>query len=106
MLRFPETDSVLDFLARCEALWKRFNYSLCVAKMIYSRAQPHYNLKKFLSPAFTVAYVDKLDHFFCKSIQHLICKFEGMLGPEGSPAGKKAVMTDMMDDLHNVALDM
>jgi len=29
-----------------------------------------------------------------------------MLGSEGSLHAKKAVLTDMMDDLHNVALDM
>lgn len=29
-----------------------------------------------------------------------------MLGAEGSPGTKKAVLTDMMDDLRNVALDM
>lgn len=69
--------------------------------MLDSRPEPHKRLKRFLSPAFTVSYVDKLETYFAKSIGDLIAKYEDVLGGKGNGAA-----IDLMDDLHNVALDM
>lgn len=69
--------------------------------MLDSRPEPHKRLKRFLSPAFTVSYVDKLERYFAKSISDLIAKYEYVLGGKGDGA-----TIDLMDDLHNVALDM
>ncbi|KAB2571181.1 Cytochrome P450 monooxygenase FUS8 [Lasiodiplodia theobromae] len=65
------------------------------------RPEPHKRLKRFLSPAFTVSYVDKLERYFAKSISDLIAKYEYVLGGKGDGA-----TIDLMDDLHNVALDI
>lgn len=73
--------------------------------MLGSRPEPHRRLKRFLSPAFTVSYVDKLESYFAKSIGDLIAKYEAVLGGKGDGDPRGATV-DLMDDLHNVALDM
>ncbi|EOD46056.1 putative cytochrome p450 3a9 protein [Neofusicoccum parvum UCRNP2] len=69
------------------------------------RPEPHRRLKRFLSPAFTVSYVDKLESYFAKSIGDLIAKYEAVLGGKGDGDPRGATV-DLMDDLHNVALDI
>ncbi|CAH0042912.1 unnamed protein product [Clonostachys rhizophaga] len=68
------------------------------------RPMPHKRLKRFLSPAFTVSYVDNLDVFFAKTIRSLLDKYQtnvSVVGPVQS-----GYEVDLMDDLHNVALDI
>ena len=65
-----------------------------------SRPEPHKQLKKFLSPAFTVGYTDKLDVLFAECINALMKKYDTAL-EVSVPA-----TADIMEDLHNVALDM
>lgn len=65
---------------------------------------PHKRLKRFLSPAFTVSYVDNLDVFFAKTIRNLLDKYQASISPV-DPA-RSGYEVDLMDDLHNVALDM
>lgn len=48
--------------------------------------------------------VDKLETFFSRSISDLICKYEGVLS--NKEAGPQGPVINLMDDLHNVALDM
>lgn len=63
------------------------------------RPNPHKQLKRFLTPAFTVAYVDGLDTIFCDVAQRLLDKYARETEATG------AARTDMMDDLHRCALD-
>ncbi|KAF5585627.1 cytochrome P450 monooxygenase family 3 subfamily A [Fusarium subglutinans] len=67
------------------------------------RPVPHKRLKKFLSPAFTVGYIDNLESFFGGTIRDLLNKYDTSLSK--SPQGNK-ILVDLMDDLHNVALDI
>ncbi|KAI3571068.1 cytochrome P450 [Fusarium oxysporum f. sp. albedinis] len=67
------------------------------------RPVPHKRLKRFLSPAFTVAYIDNLECFFVGTIRDLLNKYETSLSK--SPQSNK-IEVDVMDDLHNVALDI
>ncbi|PYH34398.1 cytochrome P450 [Aspergillus neoniger CBS 115656] len=67
---------------------------------------PHKRLKKFLSPAFTIAYVDGHEFLFAKCVGDLINRYVDLLSCP-SPKGEKApVVTDLMEDLHSLALDM
>ncbi|CAH0046015.1 unnamed protein product [Clonostachys solani] len=68
------------------------------------RPMPHKRLKRFLSPAFTVSYVDNLDVFFAKTIRSLLDKYQASISPV-DPA-RSGYEVDLMDDLHNVALDI
>ncbi|KAN0096705.1 cytochrome P450 [Hyaloscypha variabilis] len=71
------------------------------------RPVPHRKLKKFLSPAFTVAYIDKLDTLFSQCINDLFQKYQiaVQLDIQGH-ANYHGTETDLMEDLHNVALDI
>jgi len=71
-----------------------------------SRPNPHKKLKRFLGPAFTTSYVDKLIPLFGISIGDLITKYDRLLTDGNMPNSKASVETDLMEDLHNVALDM
>ncbi|KNG51975.1 cytochrome P450, family 3, subfamily A [Stemphylium lycopersici] len=74
------------------------------------RPVPHRNLKKFLSPAFTVASVDKLDSFFKACVSTLLDNYYNEVNkaiaedPKTNPNGN--VETDFMRDLHCLALDI
>ncbi|KAJ5703250.1 cytochrome P450, partial [Penicillium malachiteum] len=69
------------------------------------RPDPHSALKKFLSPAFTIAYVDGLEFLFSRCVSDLINRYMDILEPtKGS--GKPSATTDLMEDLHNLALDI
>ncbi|GFN13409.1 cytochrome P450 [Aspergillus tubingensis] len=70
------------------------------------RPDPHKRLKKFLSLAFTIAYVDGLEFLFSKCVGDLINRYVDLLSCP-SPKGEKApVVTDLMEDLHSLALDI
>jgi hypothetical protein len=61
-------------------------------------------LKRFLSPAFTVAYVDKLEFLFSQCIEDLLQKYQTAI--DCSYEKDKGIESDLMEDFHNVALDM
>ncbi|RAH64735.1 cytochrome P450 [Aspergillus aculeatinus CBS 121060] len=67
------------------------------------RPDPHKTLKRFLSPRFTVAHVDKQTHLFEKCIGDLIAKYYQLTKAK---AKTDVVVTDLMMDLHGVALDI
>lgn len=82
-----------------------------ISNSINSRPEPHRKLKRFLSPAFTTAYVDGLGFLFEKCTQSLLDKYEVLknerpIGATGMVEKGHFIRTDLMDDLHNVALDM
>ncbi|KAH6877811.1 cytochrome P450 [Alternaria rosae] len=74
------------------------------------RPVPHRNLKKFLSPAFTVSSVDKLDTFFKACTSILLSNYYTEVDkaitqdPKSNPNGD--FETDLMRDLHCLALDI
>jgi cytochrome P450 len=71
---------------------------------------PHRNLKKFLSPAFSVASVDKLDTYFKACVSTLLDNYNDEVDKAISkdlsfkPNGN--IQTDLMRDLHCLALDI
>jgi cytochrome P450 len=74
-----------------------------------SRPEPHRRLKKFLSPAFTVAYIDKLEVLFEQCVRDLLQKYQAAIDEAKAKPGdvkRPAIESDFMEDLHNVALDM
>ncbi|KAF4961211.1 hypothetical protein FGADI_448 [Fusarium gaditjirri] len=68
------------------------------------RFHPHKRLKRFLSPAFTVGYVDNLEAIFKGVMRDLLQNYVALLDDCGSTA--EGVQTNLMDDLHKVALDI
>ena len=72
----------------------------------YRRPNPHKELKKFLSPAFTVRYVDGLEFLFSKCVSDLINRYENLLLSSVNSGKGLIAVTDLMDDLHSLALDM
>ncbi|KAH7123056.1 cytochrome P450 [Dactylonectria macrodidyma] len=68
------------------------------------RFNPHMRLKRFLSPAFTVGYIDNLEIVFRGVMRDLLQQYKRRL-TECSMAGL-AIETDLMDDLHKAALDI
>ncbi|KAI9042747.1 cytochrome P450 [Aspergillus affinis] len=70
------------------------------------RPGPHKNLKKFLSPAFSVSYVDNLDQFFSLCIGSLVKKYRNQTCSASSPQAPKTTEIDLMNGLHCVALDV
>ncbi|KAJ5673155.1 cytochrome P450 [Penicillium longicatenatum] len=68
------------------------------------RPDPHKRLKRFLSPAFTISYVDNIEFLFSTCISDLIRRYVGLLSSPSPESGP--VVTDIMEDLHNIALDM
>ncbi|KAJ5935966.1 cytochrome P450 [Penicillium verhagenii] len=68
------------------------------------RPDPHRRLKKFLSPAFTVSYIDNLEFLFSTCIGDLIRRYDDLLSSSSSMS--TPVVTDIMQDLHNIALDI
>lgn len=72
-----------------------------------SRPEPHRRLKKFLSPAFTVSYIDKLEVLFEQCVRDLLQKYQTALDEaKVGDVKRPAIESDFMEDLHNVALDM
>ncbi|KAL9561580.1 hypothetical protein ACKAV7_014427 [Fusarium commune] len=68
------------------------------------RFHPHKRLKRFLSPAFTVGYVDNLETVFKGVMRDLLQNYVTLLAESASTV--EGVQTDLMDDLHKVALDI
>jgi cytochrome P450 len=104
MLRYLVTGTTQASLARCKihSLLSRF-----VTLTRSSRSVPHRKLKKFLSPAFTVAYIDKLETLFSQCINELFQKYQSAVQFDiRGYANYYGTEIDLMDDLHNVALDM
>jgi hypothetical protein len=104
MPRYLAIETTQASLARCKIY---LLLSRLVKLTHTSRPVPHRKLKKFLSPACTVAYVDKLDTLFSHCISDLLQKYQMavQLDTKGS-ANHYGIETDLMEDLHNVALDM
>lgn len=71
-----------------------------------SRYEPHKKLKRFLSPAFTVNYIDNLESFFQHTVRALLSKYQNEIDRDLQLAKHSGFQVDLMDDLHNVALDM
>ncbi|KIM93680.1 hypothetical protein OIDMADRAFT_35505 [Oidiodendron maius Zn] len=69
------------------------------------RHDPHRRLKKFLSPAFTVAYIDNQEMLFKQCISDFMQKCRTAIESHAH-AGAQAVESDLMEDLHNLALDI
>lgn len=74
--------------------------------MLKSRPEPHKKLKRFLSPAFTVNYIDNLENYFQYTMQSLLDKYQHEIVKDYQLAKHVGISVDFMDDLHNVALDM
>ncbi|KAG4426254.1 hypothetical protein IFR04_000720 [Cadophora malorum] len=71
------------------------------------RPEPHRRLKKFLSPAFTVSYIDKLEVLFEQCVRDLLQKYQTSLDEaKVGDVKRPAIESDFMEDLHNVALDI
>ncbi|KAI6264929.1 hypothetical protein MCOR29_002256 [Pyricularia oryzae] len=70
------------------------------------RYEPHKRLKRFLSPAFTVAYIDNLEKYFQKTMRELLNKYESQMNADPGAVSFNGIEVDLMDDLHNVALDI
>ncbi|KAK2006680.1 cytochrome P450 [Colletotrichum eremochloae] len=70
------------------------------------RPEPHKRLKRFLSPAFTVNYIDNLEQFFTSTVRDLLNKYQTIINEDPVYYAKKGIEVDLMDDLHNVALDI
>ena len=84
MPRSREIDSHLGFLEKCKAPSVLF-YGLGIDVDCFSRPQPHKTLKKFLSPAFTVGSVDKLDTFFMESTDVLLQNYYNLVDKSNNP---------------------
>ncbi|PYI09748.1 cytochrome P450 [Aspergillus sclerotiicarbonarius CBS 121057] len=70
------------------------------------RQDPHKRLKRFLSPAFTVSYIDNLEFLFAKCIEELISRYTSLLDEHLVVNARPACVTDLMDDIHKLALDI
>ncbi|KAI8229977.1 Cytochrome P450 monooxygenase FUS8 [Colletotrichum sp. SAR 10_86] len=70
------------------------------------RPEPHKRLKRFLSPAFTVNYINNLEMFFKTTVRDLLNKYQTQINADPVYYAKKGIEVDLMDDLHNVALDI
>ncbi|KAI9929458.1 hypothetical protein MW887_000930 [Aspergillus wentii] len=69
------------------------------------RPEPHKHLKRFLNPAITINYVDNLNPFFATSIKDLISGYAAQIDAKKHQKGY-LYKTDLMDDLHKLALDI
>ncbi|OHF03155.1 cytochrome P450 3A9 [Colletotrichum orchidophilum] len=63
-------------------------------------------LKRFLSPAFTVNYIDNLETFFKSTVRDVLNKYQTHIKEDPVYNAKNGIEVDLMDDLHNVALDI
>lgn len=74
----------------------------------FSRYEPHKKLKRFLSPAFTVAYIENLEFYFQHTMRALLTKYQDDVRRNslGNTPNSPGFSADLMEDLHNVALDM
>ncbi|KAK1524050.1 cytochrome P450 3A9 [Colletotrichum costaricense] len=70
------------------------------------RQEPHRRLKRFLFPAFTVNYIDNLEMSFKSTVRDVLNKYQTQINEDAVHYAKKGIEVDLMDDLHNVALDI
>ncbi|RAK95987.1 cytochrome P450 [Aspergillus ibericus CBS 121593] len=70
------------------------------------RQDPHKRLKRFLSPAFTISYIDNLEFLFAKCIEELISKYTSLLDEHPVVDARPSCVMDLMDDVHKLALDI
>ncbi|TDZ24851.1 Cytochrome P450 monooxygenase FUS8 [Colletotrichum orbiculare MAFF 240422] len=70
------------------------------------RPEPHKRLKRFLSPAFTVNYIDNLELYFQTTVRDVLNKYQTQINEDPVYYAKEGIEVDLMDDLHNVALDI
>lgn len=59
-----------------------------------------------MSPAFTVNYIDNLETFFKTTVRDVLNKYQTQINEDPVYYAKEGFEVDLMDDLHNVALDM
>lgn len=59
-----------------------------------------------MSPAFTVNYIDNLESYFQDTVRALLSKYQMDIENDFELAKHTGFQADLMDDLHNVALDM
>lgn len=67
---------------------------------------PHKNLRRFLGPAFTISSVDKLDNFFKNCTGILLRNYVQTMNKQKAAGKGVTFKTDLMRDLHCLALDM
>lgn len=53
-----------------------------------------------------MAYIDNLEKYFQKTLRELLDKYESQISADTASASFNGIEVDLMDDLHNVALDM
>ncbi|TLD36766.1 cytochrome p450 [Venturia nashicola] len=70
------------------------------------RREPHKQLKRFLAPAFTTKYIDGLGYLFEECVGTMIEVYERSFAADKRPREDQSLETDLMEDLHNVALDI
>jgi hypothetical protein len=112
MQRSQETGIVQASSEKCKDQYPvlAFDDTALANAINYSRPVPHRNLKKFLSPAFTVSSVDKLDTFFKACVSTLLDNYYSEVDKaiaqnvKSNPYGN--IQTDLMRDLHCLALDI
>jgi hypothetical protein len=63
----------------------------------------HKKLRKLMTPAFTVTYLDKIDLLFQKPVGDMMGLYRSALKPDSRTKGMKV---NLMTDLHKIALEM
>lgn len=53
-----------------------------------------------------MAYIDNLEKYFQKTMRELLNKYESQMNADPGAVSFNGIEVDLMDDLHNVALDM
>lgn len=69
------------------------------------RPAVHKKLKKLLAPSFTVGYVDGLDALFQKPVRDILDVYK-CREQKARASGQKCFQTNLMEDLHKIALEM
>jgi hypothetical protein len=63
----------------------------------------HKTLRKLMTPAFTVSYLDNMDNLFQKPVQDMMNEYKGHI--DASCTTEKFEV-NLMNDLHRMALEM
>lgn len=56
-----------------------------------------------MTPAFTVGYLDQMDHLFQKPVEDMMNLYKSNLKPKSAVDGMKV---NLMTDLHKIALEV
>ncbi|SMY22103.1 unnamed protein product [Zymoseptoria tritici ST99CH_1A5] len=67
------------------------------------RPNEHKRLRKLMTPAFTVGYLDQMDHLFQKPVEDMMNLYKSNLKPKSAVDGMKV---NLMTDLHKIALEV